>query len=209
MQIIAVSQRVDTDPRTGERRDGLDQAWARFLAACGCLAWPVPNTSKLVEPILDHALVAGVLLTGGNDLVVCGGSAVERDRTDYLLLNAARRRRLPVLGVCRGMQVIQHAFGAALGRVPGHVAAEQVIAIDGRREPVNSYHRFGTVGTVPDLEVWARADDGMVKAVRHRFEPITGIMWHPERLQPFADRDMALVRAVFGGGLLDSEWRRA
>ena len=75
MQIIAVSQRVDTDPRTGERRDGLDQAWARFLAACGCLAWPVPNTSRLVEPILDHALVAGVLLTGGNDLVVCGGSA--------------------------------------------------------------------------------------------------------------------------------------
>jgi gamma-glutamyl-gamma-aminobutyrate hydrolase PuuD len=42
------------------------------------------------------------------------------------------------------------------------------------------------------------AADGVVKAVRHSAHPITGIMWHPERIAPFAADDVALFRRVFG-----------
>ena len=55
-----------------------------------------------------------MVLTGGNDLAALGGDAPERDATENALLDAAESRRLPVIGVCRGMQVIQAALcGAA------------------------------------------------------------------------------------------------
>jgi putative glutamine amidotransferase len=136
-------------------------------------------------------------LTGGNDLAECGGDAAERDAVEYALLDWAERRGLPVLGVCRGMQLIQRRFGVALRRVEGHVAERQVIRIDGELSAVNSYHHFAAFDSRPPLEVWAVADDGVVKAIRHAAQPITGIMWHPERCTPFSPADVALFRRVF------------
>ena len=98
------------------------------------------------------------------------------------------------------MQAIQRRFAVPLRRVEGHVAQHQVIRIDGQRKEVNSFHRFAAVDSRPPLEVWAVADDGVVKAIRHSAEPITGIMWHPERSVPFSPADVALFRQVFGVG---------
>jgi putative glutamine amidotransferase len=50
---------------------------------------------------------------------------------------------------------------------------------------------------MPPLDVWAVAGDGVVKAVRHSAQPLTGIMWHPERFAPFSSADVALFRRVF------------
>jgi putative glutamine amidotransferase len=63
---------------------------------------------------------------------------------------------------------------------------------------VNSYHNFGATETAPPLEAWAVAEDGVIKAVRHARLNMIGIMWHPERLAPFASRDLSLFRAFFG-----------
>jgi putative glutamine amidotransferase len=78
------------------------------------------------------------------------------------------------------------------------VAQRQVIRIHGEPKEVNSYHRFAAFDSQPPLEVWAVADDGVVKAIRHSAQPVTGIMWHPERLTPFLPADVALFRQVFG-----------
>ncbi len=198
MTLIAVSQRVAVEPRYGERRDCLDQAWIRFLAACGFTPLPVPNAAAVVRALLESVPVCGILLTGGNDLAALGGDAPERDAAEAALLDIARDRDLPVMGVCRGMQVIQHSFGIGLKRVAGHVARRQVIAIEGVPAEVNSYHNFGAIETAPPLESWAVADDGVIKAVRHENRKIAGIMWHPERLEPFASRDIAHFRSFFG-----------
>jgi N5-(cytidine 5'-diphosphoramidyl)-L-glutamine hydrolase len=198
MKAVAITQRVSVVPAYGERRDCLDQAWTRFLAACGLLPVLLPNITEAALALCEGAGIAGLVLTGGNDLAVFGGDAPERDVTENTLLDMAERRRLPVLGVCRGMQVIQQRFAIPLCRVEGHVAQRQVIRIDGERKEVNSYHCFGAFDSRPPLEVWAVADDGVVKAVRHSAEPITGIMWHPERRSPFSPADVALFRQVFG-----------
>jgi N5-(cytidine 5'-diphosphoramidyl)-L-glutamine hydrolase len=129
--------------------------------------------------------------------VECGGDAPERDAVESALLDWAQPRGLPVLGVCRGMQVIQHHFAIPLHRVEGHVAARQVIQVNGRPREVNSCHHFAAYGSRPPLEVWAVASDGVVKAIRHSDRPITGIMWHPERLLPFSPADLALFQQVF------------
>jgi gamma-glutamyl-gamma-aminobutyrate hydrolase PuuD len=198
MKAVAITQRVSIVPAYGERRDGLDQAWTRFLAACGLLPVLLPNVIEAALALCGRAGIGGLVLTGGNDLAALGGDAPERDAVENALLDLAARRRLPVLGVCRGMQVIQRRFDIPLHRVEGHVTQCQVIRIDGQPKEVNSYHRFAAFDSRPPLEVWAVAGDGVVKAVRHSSEPITGIMWHPERSVPFSADDVALFRQVFG-----------
>ncbi len=197
MKTVAITQRVVFVPDRAERRDCLDQLWSRFLSACGLLPIALPNVAEVALSLCAQTGIAGLVLTGGNDLAVVGGDAPERDAVEGALLDFAEQRGLPVLGVCRGMQVIQQRFAIPLLRVEGHVAAQQTICIEGRRDVVNSYHCYGAFETRSPLESWAVADDGVVKAVRHSSKPITGIMWHPERCRPFAPADVALFRRVF------------
>jgi putative glutamine amidotransferase len=197
MRLVAITQRVAVVPGYGERRDCLDQAWPRFLAACGLLPLAMPNVAEVALAMLRDAKVTGLVLTGGNDLAALGGDAPERDATENALLDAAEARSLPVLAVCRGMQLLQQRCAIPLLRVEGHVTPRQNIRIDGQPAEVNSYHRFAASESRPPLDVWAVAADGVVKAVRHSARPITGIMWHPERNTPFAAADVSLFRRAF------------
>jgi len=198
MSLIAISQRVSVAPPFNERRDCLDQAWITFVTTCGLTPLPVPNDEHAARWLCNATPISGVLLTGGNNLSAYGGDAPERDATENVLIDIADKRALPVLGVCRGMQMIQHRFGIRLEPVVGHVAQQQIISIEGKPTEVNSYHNFGATETRPPLEAWAFAEDGVVKAVRHATGRITGIMWHPERFSPFAARDISLFQQFFG-----------
>jgi gamma-glutamyl-gamma-aminobutyrate hydrolase PuuD len=194
---VAVTQRVARVEQYGERRDCLDQAWPQFLSACGLLPIVVPNIPDVALELCNFADIAGLVLTGGNDLASVGGDAPERDATENALVEMAESERLPILGVCRGMQLLQARCGIPLRRVEGHVSPRQTIRISGAPALVNSYHNYGAIETRPPLEIWAMADDGVIKAVRRSDYPAVGIMWHPERMMPFADADIALVRDIF------------
>lgn len=197
MNLIAVTQRVMVVPQYGERRDAVDQQWTRFLDHCGFTPVLVPNVRAVAERLVAGLPVRGLLLTGGNDLSDYGGDAPERDDTERGLLEHALERRLPVIGVCRGMQVIQAYCGVPLKPVEGHVTADHEITVGATPDHVNSYHRWGSVQTVEDLAVWARARDGVVEAVRHRAAPVAGVMWHPERFQQPRPQDVDLFRRAF------------
>ena len=197
MKAVAITQRVSVVPAYGERRDCLDQAWTRFLTACGLLPVLLPNVTEAALALCEGADITGLVLTGGNDLAMLGGDAPERDAVENAMLDFAERRRLPILGVCRGMQLIQQRFAIPLCRVEGHVAQRQVIRIDGEPREVNSYHHFASFDSRAPLDVWALADDGVVKAIRHSSQPMVGIMWHPERFAPFSPADVVLFRKLF------------
>jgi gamma-glutamyl-gamma-aminobutyrate hydrolase PuuD len=198
MKLVAVTQRVDVAEAVNERRDGLDQRWAPLLHRCGLLAVPMPNDPGVAESLWRALPFAGLVLTGGNTPVVYGGNAPERDATEEALIAAAIAAGLPVFGVCRGMQVLQHRFGVTLAPVEGHVTAAMGITRAGAHATVNSYHTFGARESTPDLDVWAVAPDGVIKAVRHRSLPVLAVMWHPERCPVPDDADLALIRAHFG-----------
>lgn len=197
MTFIAVTQRVDTDNPFSERRDALDQRWTSFLNECGLVPILLPNNLQTACQILKDINICGILLTGGNSLKLLGGNAPERDGLENHLIGYAQNKSLPLLGVCRGMQVIQNHFGVVLSQVSGHVCSKQNILVNGEPRVVNSYHEFGTTETTKDLCVWAMAEDGVIKALSHRHYPFHGIMWHPEREDVFHKQDINLFCEVF------------
>jgi len=198
MKLVAITQRVDVFDAVNERRDGLDQRWAPLLLRCGLVAVPMPNDAGVALALWSSLPFSGLVLTGGNTLVAYGGEAPERDATEEALITAALGAGVPVFGVCRGMQVLQHRFGVGLERVEGHVTPAMPITRAGALATVNSYHTFGARQTTPELDVWAVAPDGVVKAIRHRSLPVLAVMWHPERCPVADEADLALIRTHFG-----------
>ena len=196
--LIGVSQRVTFVEEYGERRDALDQRWSEFLFSCGLVPILIPNHIAVARQILNAIKLNGILLTGGNSLVSLGGDAPERDATEVMLLQFARDNRLPLIGVCRGMQVLQHATGVPLEPVEGHVSVPHWIEEASGGRTVNSFHHFGTKACHSEWIVTAKASDGVVEAIEHIEGSLEGIMWHPERCDPILDSDRERFRKFFG-----------
>lgn len=194
-KLIAITQRVEYIEHIGERRDALSQEWAALAEACGFTPLLLPNCLPAVRELLAKLPVEGALLTGGNDLIAYGGDAPERDEAERYLIQTAVDKHLPLLGVCRGMQMVLDYFGTPLQRVEGHVRAEHVL---GSGDTVNSFHSWGAVECRAPLvpEDWSA--DGVLEAVCHQSCPwIKGIMWHPERYHPARPQDVVRMKEVF------------
>ena len=195
MRVVAVSQRVDFFPERNERRDALDQYLVTFIASCGAMAIPVPNTlasCNLLGAWLDFVKPSAVLLSGGNTI----GECPDRDLTERLLLDHAKTGVLPVLGICRGMQMLGVWAGVELKTVTNHVHTRHQLT--GRIEgEVNSFHNQVLIDLPSEFIVLARSEDGEIEAIRHDHLPWEGWMWHPERELPFSFRDVDRLRELF------------
>ena len=196
MRPVLVSQRVEIIKSCGERRDCLDQNWGGFLLGCGLLPVPVANRGQDIQALLDLVRPAGILLTGGNDLAAYGGDAPERDETECALIELGVRYDIPIMGVCRGMQMIAYHFGGKLGVITDHVARRHMLSGAVARE-VNSYHNLSVTDIPMNFEVLARTEDGVVEAIRHIQRRIMAVMWHPEREVPYAADDIALFKEFY------------
>lgn len=194
MKLVAVSQRVEVWPDRGEIRDALDQRLLTFLRVCEYLPVPVPNgLHSDLDNWLEIVTPAAVLLSGGNNIGECS----QRDSTERTLLDYSRENLIPVLGICRGMQMISQWAGSGLREVAGHVRTRHKLTGEISAE-VNSYHSFA-ISTCPEgFDVLARSDDGEIEAIRHRSLPWEGWMWHPEREEIFASGDLRRLRTLFG-----------
>lgn len=186
-----------------ELRNAIACDWPRFLAR----ALPdmpyifLPNSG---EAIVDYAARLGVdtlLLTGGEDW----GIFPERDETEQKLFAWARENNFPILGVCRGAQVINRLLGGQEHAITGHAATRHNIALSLKNLPdkaeVNSFHRHGIArdDLARDLEAFAVAEDCSVEGFLADRGKTCGIIWHPERENPPSELDAALVRDFFGG----------
>ncbi|MHB2050085.1 type 1 glutamine amidotransferase [Pseudomonas hunanensis] len=180
-----------------EWRDALDQRWVEFLGQCGLTPLYLPNDPRVSMALVQSLRPQGLLLTGGGSCQALSGTADTRDVTERVLLDLAENLRLPVLGVCRGMQVMLTRAGGTLERLAGHVG-EHMINMQEQRRRVNSYHEYGFREAPDGYRVLALADDGVIEAVYDDHRRHTGIMWHPERKLPADPLDIQRVRHAFG-----------
>lgn len=203
MKLVAISQRVDVIESRNERRDALDQRLTEWVQHAGYLPVTVPNTlmafgrgAAALQQWLDKISPQAILLSGGNSI---GEDVPERDSTEHYLLVWACKNRIPVLGICHGMQVIGNwAEDVPLKKVNGHVGTYHVLqgALGGIS--VNSYHHFALATCPMSFEVLAWSEDGEIEAISHMDLPWQGWMWHPEREAVFTDHDLLRFKKLLG-----------
>jgi putative glutamine amidotransferase len=193
---------------------GTPPAYVDGLAAAG--ARPILLPGHRAIELLD--LVDGLVLTGGDvDPVLHGGDPADgldvdrtRDEDEIALVRAAARSRVPLLGACRGAQVLAVAFGGRLGACAGHVrpgaghpvsttTGSQIHRLVGDRPVTSALHRQSITDPGPRWRSTAWADDGTVEAIEWRAGDwdVLGVQWHPE-LAWHADLDDRTGPAVFG-----------
>lgn len=168
---------------------------------------------------LDYVDICdGFLFTGGADMnpesygEANTASVFEQIRDDYelALLGAALEADKPLLGICRGLQLLNvHAGGSLHQDIPEHARydvrpdtrthsiniepASRLNLMFGGALEVNSLHHQ-TVDTVgADLSVVARAEDGTVEALEMVGRDVIAVQWHPEMLDPSHDAADPLV----------------
>ena len=197
-KFIFVTQREIKIAETQELRDSLDQRWFNFLDKAGFLPILLPNNLALAKKIISKIDADGILLTGGDDIKSLSGIYSKREELEDFLIKLALKKKLPLFGVCRGMQKIQDSFGIPLGKVSGHVSAKQKILINDKSREVNSFHKFGTTkNNDREFKIFAVAKDGVIKAIRHKKHNICAVMWHPERFAKVCLEDIKLFHEVF------------
>jgi putative glutamine amidotransferase len=207
---VLVTSRIVKDPNHHETRDALDLSWGIFLEMAGVLPIAVPSSFDITLA-LATLNIQGIILTGGNDLAAISGDEVDllRENRERFLIEYACAHSLPLLGICRGMQLLVTYFGGSVGPIEGHVGVTHPIqpvrggdtlVFQERRRIVNSFHHFGITALSADCVPCARTCDGWIEAMRHQEYPCLGVMWHPERETPVSDDDLRMVRECFANG---------
>ena len=175
-------------------------------------AYTIKNTDSILE------LADGIILTGGEDinplqyndtvnLAVCGDIDHQRDTLERKIFDFAMEHKIPLIGVCRGMQMMNVASGGTLyGNIPTEIGTTVVHRNNGEVNHkivlvdtcslifplgtdtimVNSWHHQGLKIMPNHLRVIARAFDGLPEGVvmdkiQHPF--MIAVQFHPERLE--------------------------
>ena len=150
----------------------------------------------------------GLILPGGADVdparygqPVNGSKGInpELDEKQFAILDAFAKAGKPILGICKGHQVINVHFGGSLIQHIPQFGRHQWVTEDkvhpttavegswlaqlyGTSFPTNSAHHQAVDQVAPGFQVIQMSDDGVVEAIAHPERPILSLQWHPERM---------------------------
>jgi putative glutamine amidotransferase len=210
---------------TGERQTCwlMGRSYIEAIRAVGGVPWLiplVPHDTEMLGEIFDR--LDGVFVTGGVDVdparygeprsPLCGETDPDRDAVEIALLRHAMGRGLPVLAVCRGLQILNVACGGTLyqdvaAQVPAALKhdhfptpenpsrkylAHDITVKGGSRlahilgdavVPVNSMHHQAIKDLAPALAATAYAPDGIIEGIEGTGSQfVVAVQWHPEEL---------------------------
>ena len=195
----------------------LGEEYVESVAEHGAVPLLVPHVGEdEADAVLDA--IDGLLIAGGGDLdpasygqAEAGSKEYEAaaDTSELALARRARARGVPTLAVCRGMQIVNVAFGGTLhqdiaepGGIHGPIdddpdvvladrhpvaiaAGSRLAAVVGAGERiVNNIHHQAIDRLAPGFTVVATAPDGVVEAIEPSDDdwPVLAVQWHPEKL---------------------------
>ena len=200
----------------GEKGCELAEGYYQSLLQAGATPVVIPpfTQPEALLTILDR--VDALLLSGGGDLNPLylgeepvpglGGINAKRDLAELLLVRLAFDRQVPMLGICRGIQVLTAALGGSLyqdlaskygqplikhSQDLDRTQASHTVTVEPdtllaqlfpqKQLPVNSFHHQAVREPGPHLRVCAHATDGVIEAVEsNAHKSILGVQWHPE-----------------------------
>lgn len=211
---IGITMRNGDSAKYAEKRDALSKDWTTYLGLLfpDAIIIPLLNRPMNIIKTMKELRIDRVILSNGGDW----GLDIMRDSTEKKLLAYCIKHRIPILGVCRGMQVLNVLFGGRLENdvqeKTGHehrkgtIHAVEIIAktpfskfTKKKTMSVNSYHHQGVTasGIARPLKIFAQSSDRLVEGLYHPTKPIVGIQWHPERKNPSANFDKKVITNLF------------
>ncbi len=223
--LIAIACNIDVDD--GRRRIALSRSYADSLLDAGGLPVVLPLTQDQATLRQYLSDCRGLLLPGGVDVLPSlygaeplphlGTVEPEMDHYQIALTRLAMELNLPLLAICRGLQVLNVALGGSLiqhiphqepwlnhdqplaPRWPFHsveaLEGSRIGQIFGQSFQVNSFHHQAVDRLAPQLEITARAPDGIVEALEHQQKPfVVAVQWHPEAMAAHCPRTQELFR---------------
>jgi len=201
---IGISLRVVQASNYDEKRDALSHDWPQFLEKLDLIPVLIPNQIGNVSEFLDLVGIDGLILSGGDNI----GDYPQRDSTEKSILEYGIKKKLPIIGVCRGMQMINKHFGGSVvtSSDQKHVNKSHSVNIinssthkilESESVIVNSFHNNIINSNIlgQDLEPFAISSDKSIEGFYHKSLPVIGVMWHPERSQD--DINQTILRKVF------------
>ena len=204
----------------GYPRFSVSEAYTSSIISAGACPVMIPLglPGESVNELLDY--LDGVLFTGGGNIAptlygqydhpLIDGIDPDRDSVEIALIEQAIHSGLPLMGICRGLQIINVALGGDLyvdileqhplalkhqyyPDYPREYLAHEVSiektgmlakVFPGARVPVNSLHHQGVRNLAPGLKPAAFAPDGIIEAFELPGHPFgLAVQWHPENLQ--------------------------
>lgn len=219
---VALSMRESVDPSCGEVRDAISREMISWLLSFDMDVLLIPNKLASAKLILRNNEIDGLVLSGGNNIgllkneaSLCRDVSNERDTVEREMIDHAIRRKYPILGICRGMQMLNVYFGGRLVRDiqksfgADHIAtthdielndeASRIFGMKGTMR-VNSFHAQGIIQEVLADSLHGMALCGnIIEGVCHETLPIVGVQWHPERTGGSIELDEGIIKAFMGG----------
>ena len=199
---IGISLRVVEAPSYDEKRDALSHDWPKLLEKLGFNPIYIPNTLSHVDEFFSDMSLDGLILSGGDNI----GDDNVRDKTENMILDYAVSHNVPLIGICRGMQVINTFFGGKIQSTNNseHVKNDHFVNITNHslfkneQIQVNSFHHniitLSNLGK--NLSTFAISkNDNTIEGLFHNELPIFGVMWHPERNPN--DNSNILLKKIF------------
>lgn len=189
-----------------EARDALARDWYRLFDTLGYRNnWLlIPNLGEDVVNYIKNWQLEGIILSGGDDV----GVDPLRDNTEMAILELAKTEKLPLLGVCRGMQLMHLLEGGALELDLKHIATSHPVelnpafswgvSLEESVVDVNSFHANIIHYPLPASLACIARSEASCEAFQHKTLPWLGVMWHPEREATLQDFNLALFKWLFG-----------
>ncbi len=207
MKKILVTQRLLNNDTYQEQREMLDVSWGKLFQKIDLMPLILPYEYDF-ERYFEEFKIDGVLLTGGNDLNSLTKSDLSQKRDDFenKLIHYSLGHHIPILGVCRGMQIIAKYFGSSFMKVDGQVNITHTIKVNKNSKyakylneikEVNSFHNYAIQTLANELSISATSEDAIIKAIEHKKYKIFAQMWHSERVENFNIDELNLIKAFF------------
>ncbi len=199
---VGITQRIDTINSRSEIRDAVDQELINLISSLGLFPVPIPNSiigygEAYLYDWLEQMQINAIILSGGNNLK----EFPQRDQTEFTILSWCENRDIPVLGLCRGMQLMAAYFGIDLEKIEGHVSRTHKVKVLSSKgewpDEITCYHDYRIKNCPDNFEVAVVAEDKTIEAMSGRLLRWEGWMWHPEREKIFREVDLERIRNLF------------